>query len=114
MALRQPLQQQAAGGPDRVAMLLAQALAAPAAPGPAEQAEADRLLHDHAFRLVHNELHEIRREAVAEHLGALKAPPGFWTIAAACFTALLGFGLVLLFLAAHPATFGQLVALMGG
>lgn len=114
MALRQASQQQPASGPDRVATLLAQAMAAPGVPGPAEQAEAERLLHDHAFRLVHNQLHEIRREAVAEHLAALKAPPGFWTIAAACFTALLGFGLILLFLAAHPAAFGQLVALMGG
>ncbi|MBY0336515.1 MAG: hypothetical protein K2X11_07870 [Acetobacteraceae bacterium] len=80
----------------------------------ARRREADRLLTEHAFRLLHNQVAEIRREAVAEHMAALRPPLGFWGIAAACGTALAVFGVVALWLIAHPGSLAALTALLGG
>lgn len=86
------------GPGERMEALLAFALAAEAAdpsPPPAElvarrRAEADRLLTDQAFRLLHNRVEEIRAIATAEALRGLRAPPGFVTLVLAV---LVGLGL---------------------
>lgn len=87
----------------RLAGLLAFALAAEAeeAPAPAPEAvarrrrEAEGLLHDQALRLAHNRVAEIRAEAVSEHLGRLRPPPGFGALVAANLVALLAGGAAL-------------------
>jgi hypothetical protein len=83
----------AAGG-DRVAGLLAYALAAeagetgaPAAPAKRRD-EALRELEVWAFRRLHNQVEEIRREAAAETAAKLRAPPSFLTLVLASLTAL--------------------------
>jgi hypothetical protein len=80
---------------DRLADLLAFAMAAEAGEPPTAES-VDRLrrragteLTDHAFRLLHNRVEEIRRDAVAEALGRLPRPPGFATIVVANLLALL-------------------------
>jgi hypothetical protein len=77
-------------------------------------AEADRLLTEHAYRLLHNHVAEIRREAVAEHMAALRPPLGFWASAAACLAALAVAGLGALWLVAHPSALAAAVSLLGG
>lgn len=77
-------------------------------------AEAERLLTEHAYRLLHNRVDEIRRDAVAEHMAALRPPLGFWGVAAACLAALAVFGLGALWLVAHPQALASAVALLGG
>lgn len=102
--------------PDRVEVLVAQALAAEAGEevGQSHEAEASRLLTDHAFRLLHNQLGELRREAVAEHLAGLRPPPGFWTIFLAALLASLAMAAIGLFLIARPGLLAQLTAMLGG
>jgi len=79
---------------DRVVDLLAFALAAEAGdpPGPAtvtrRREEAIRTMTDHAFRLLHNRVEEIRRDALAERLAALRPPPGLLTLVLANLVAL--------------------------
>lgn len=102
--------------PERVEVLLAQALAAEAGAevDQSHEAEASRLLTDHAFRLLHNQLGEVRREAVAEHLAGLRPPPGFWRIFLAALLAALAAGAVGIFLIARPGLLAQLTAMLGG
>jgi len=105
---------------ERLDALLAFALAAeagqPATPGVivARGEEASRLLTEHAYRLLHNHLGEIRREAVAEHMAALRPPLGFWGVSAACLAACAVFGAGALWLIAHPTSLAALVSLLGG
>lgn len=104
----------------RLEGLLAFALAAEAGEGAAPDtvarrgAEAERLLTEHAYKLLHNHLADIRREAVAEHMAALRPPLGFWGVAAACLAAVAAAGLAALWLVAHPAALAAAVALLGG
>ena len=102
--------------PERIEALLAAALATEAGEEQtsAHAAEASRLLTDHAFRLLHNQVAEIRQEAVAEHLGRLRAPPRFLGIFTACLAALLVFGCLGLFLIARPPLQAHLIAMFGG
>jgi hypothetical protein len=102
--------------PERVEGLVAQALAAEMGDevDHAHEAEASRLLTDYAFRLLHNQLGEVRREAVAEHMAGLRPPPRFWTIFFASLLAALTTGGIGLFLIARPALLAQLTAKLGG
>jgi hypothetical protein len=102
--------------PERVEGLVAQALAAEAGEelDHSHEAEASRLLTDHAFRLLHNQLAEVRREAVAEHMAGLQPPPRFWTIFFASLLATLATGGIAIFLIARPDLLAQLTAKLGG
>ncbi len=104
----------------RVEALLAFALAAEAGEGASPDtvarrgAEAERLLTEHAHKLLHNHLGEIRREAVAEHMAALRPPLGFWGVAGACLAAVALVALGALWLVAHPAALAAALSLLGG
>jgi hypothetical protein len=84
----------AATNGDRVAGLLAYALAAEAgeagAPGgPAKRRdEALRELEVWAFRRLHNQADELRRAGAAEARAAMRPPPSFLTLVLASLTAL--------------------------
>ena len=105
---------------DRLVDLLAFALAAEgkAAPG---QAGVERLrsraaseLADHAARSMHNRIEEIRRDAVNEHLGALRRPLGFAGIVLANLVALGLAGVAGLWLAQRPDLLAHASAWLGG
>lgn len=74
---------------DRTADLLAFAIATErglsTTPDAVERArrEADAALGDYAIRYCHNNVEQIRQEAVAAHLGRLRPPPGFIALVAA-------------------------------
>lgn len=51
--------------------------------------DADAALEGYAFRSLHNRVEEIRLAAVQEHIGRLRAPPGFLTLVVANITALV-------------------------
>jgi hypothetical protein len=83
---------------DRTADLLAYAIAAerglPPTPEGIERArqEADAALSDHSIRYLHNNIEQVRQEAVAAHLGRLRPPPGFARLVAANLVALAAAG----------------------
>jgi hypothetical protein len=119
---------------DRLAELLAFALAAeareratdaPGAGGPDAEAspqaevercraQAERELHDHAFRFLHNRVEEIRAEAIAEHHRRVPRPPGFLTLVLANLVtiglAAAGAG----WLHGHPEILESLLGMVGG
>jgi hypothetical protein len=116
---------------DRLAELLAFALAVeaqeatatkdgavPAPPTPEAierlREQAARDLHDHAFRLLHNRVEEIRAEAVAEHLGRHPRPPGFPTLVLANLVALGLAAMAAAWLHGHPAILTRLFAVFAG
>ena len=111
-----------AGRPDeeRLVDLLAYALGAekgqPAVPEAVEglRREASKALSEHAFRYLHNSVEQIRREAVTEHLGALRRPPGFFRLILANLVALAVGALIALGLAPYIATMAGLSGLMTG
>ncbi|MBK1657590.1 hypothetical protein [Paracraurococcus ruber] len=76
--------------------------------------EASAALGDHAFRYLHNAVDQIRREAVAEHLGKLRPPPGFGRLVLANLAALAIAALAAVALAGHPATLAGLAGLLPG
>jgi len=84
----------AAAGGDRVAGLLAYALAsedgeAGSPGGPAKRRdEALRELEVWAFRRLHNQAAELRREGAAEARSAMRAPPSFLTLVLASLIAI--------------------------
>ncbi len=51
--------------------------------------DADAALAGHAFRSLHNRVEEIRLAAVQEHIGRLRAPPGFVTLVIANLVAMV-------------------------
>jgi hypothetical protein len=81
----------AAAGGDRVAGLLAYALASEAGSprGPAKR--RDEALREHAvwaFRRLHNQADELRREGAAEARAGIRAPPSFLTLVLASLIAI--------------------------
>ena len=79
---------------DRATDLLAFAIAVErglsATPDAIERArrEADAALGDHSLRYLHNNVEQIRQEAVAAHLGGLRQPPGFLKLVGANLVAI--------------------------
>ncbi|GGG25552.1 hypothetical protein GCM10010964_11890 [Caldovatus sediminis] len=117
-------------GDDRLTDLLAYAMAveaheAAAAKGEAaaplaapEAAErwrdrATRELHDHAFRLLHNRVEEIRAEAVAEHLGRHPRPPGLAMLVLANLLALGLAAVAAAWLHGNPQVLARILAAFG-
>lgn len=103
---------------DRVADLLAFALATEAAetgPAAVERArrQAGALLADHAARMMHNRIEEIRREAVTEQLGRLRRPRGLPAMVFANLLALAIAGGLALLLWSQPALLAPLLARLG-
>jgi len=109
---------------ERVVELLAFALAAEAgaapAPEPAVAAMAQHrqaamtTLSEHAFRYLHNTIEQIRRDAVAEHLGGLRRPPGFGRLVLANLVALAIGGLAAAWVALHPEILAGLAGYLAG
>jgi len=104
---------------DRLTDLLAFALASEAAepPGPdgveRHRRRAAAELADHAARAMHNRIEEIRRDAVAEHIGALRRPMGFLQTVIANLVALgAAFGLWW-WIAGDPTLLARLSAMIG-
>lgn len=80
--------------------------------------KADADLHDYAFRLLHNQVEEIRRQAVAEQVDRAPRPPGFGGLVLANLTALALVGLLAVVTLAldptMPARLGQLLTSLSG
>lgn len=76
--------------PDLLAFAIATERGLPPTPDGIERArrEADAALGDHSIRYLHNNVEQIRQEAVAAHLGRLRPPPGFARLVAANLVAL--------------------------
>ena len=64
---------------DLLAFGLAAERGGPVTPETVERLRQDaaKALTDYAFRYLHNTVEQVRRDAVAEHLGRLRPPPGF-------------------------------------
>ncbi|MFC7539406.1 hypothetical protein ACFQU2_07935 [Siccirubricoccus deserti] len=71
-------------------------------------------LSEHAFRYLHNTVEQIRHDAVAEHLGGLRRPPGFARMVLANLLALVLVGLAAGWVALHPETLAGLAGLLAG
>jgi hypothetical protein len=105
---------------DRLTDLLAFGLAAdrgePATPETVERTrqEAAAAMSDFAFRYLHNTVEQVRRDAVSEHLGRLRQPPGFLTLVLANLAALAVAGVAGWWLALHPETLAGLSGLLSG
>jgi hypothetical protein len=105
---------------DRTADLLAFAIATErglgAAPDAVERArrEADAALGDYSLRYLHNNIERIRQEAVAEHLGRLRPPPGFPRLVAANLVALAVAGAAAGWLWTRPEVRTAFAGLLGG
>ncbi len=105
---------------DRTADLLAFAIATErglaATPDAVERArrEADAALGDYSVRYLHNNVGQIRQEAVAEHLGRLRPPPGFPRLVAANLVALVAAGAAAAWLWKRPDVQAALSGLLGG
>lgn len=76
--------------------------------------EADAALADHALRYLHNHVQELRQEAVAEHLGRLRPPPGFAQLVFASLVALAIAGGLGAWLTTSPEVRTALAGLLGG
>ena len=104
---------------DRLTDLLAFALAAEGEE-PAASDRVERLrrraaaeLADHAARAMHNRIEEIRRDAVAEHIGALRRPLGFVGTALANLVAIGAAVGLWWWIAGDPAMIARLSAMVG-
>lgn len=108
------------GEEQRLVDLLAFALAAERQQTPTPDAidrlrhEATAALSDHAFRYLHNTVEQVRRDAVAEHLGRFRKPPGFLSLVAANLVALALVAGAGCWLALHPETLAGLSGLFTG
>lgn len=106
------------GEEDRLTSLLAFGLAAerggPVTPEQIEalRREAAKALADHAFRYLHNTVEQVRRDAVAEHLGHLRPPPGFLRLVLANLVALALAGLAGGWIAQHSDVLAGLSGLL--
>lgn len=107
------------GEPDRrLADLLAYALAVeagPDSPGPEIlRGRAEAELANHAARTMHNRIEEIRHEAVRDHVGSIRQPPGLLRLVFANLVALGLAGLGWLWLSQRPDLLAILRGWMGG
>ena len=104
---------------ERTADLLAFAIATerglPQTPDAVERArrEADAALGDYPLRYLHNTVEQIRQEALAEHLGRLRPPPGFSKLVAANLVALAIAGASGAWLYTRPDVRAALAGLLG-
>jgi hypothetical protein len=105
---------------ERIADLLGFAIATerglPETPDGIERArqEADAALGDYSLRYLHNHVEQIRREAVAEHLGRLRPPPGFARMVIANIVALALAGALSLVAWTQPEVRMAATRLLGG
>lgn len=108
------------GEEDRLTGLLAFGLAAergePVTPDQVEslRREAAKALSDYSFRYLHNTVEQVRRDAVAEHLGHLRPPPGFLRLVLANLVALALAGLAGGWLVQHHEILAGLSGLLAG
>ncbi len=106
-------------GAERTTDLLAFAIAMekglPPTPDGVERArqEADAALGDHSIRYLHNNVEQIRQEAVAAHLGRLRPSPGFLRLVAANLVALAVAGGLAAWLWTRPEVRTALAGLLG-
>lgn len=76
--------------------------------------EAEAALSDFSFRYLHNTVEQVRRDAVAEHLGRLRQPPGFLRLVLANLVALAVAAAAGGWLALHPHLLAGLSGLLSG
>jgi hypothetical protein len=106
---------------ERLAELLAFALAVAAGEAAAPSAatverhrrQAERELHDHAFRFLHNRVEDIRREAAAEHAARQPRPPGLLKLVLANLAAIAVAAAALAWAAGHPELLDRVRAALG-
>jgi hypothetical protein len=104
---------------DDVVTLTAYALVAAAQEIPTAEAvearrpDAMRLLTDHAFRTLHNEVAALRRDAVSDSLAGRREGPSIWGMVGACFMALLLSSLLILWVLTQPERLAALVTALG-
>jgi hypothetical protein len=102
-----------------VVLLTAYALAAAAHEVPTPEAveakrhQAMRLLTDHAFRTLHNEVAALRRDAVSEFLAGRREVPSMWGMVGASFMALLLSSVLILWVLTQPERLVALVTALG-
>ena len=105
---------------DRTADLLAFAIAVERGLAPTPDAverarrEAEAALGDYSVRYLHNNVEQIRQEALAAHLGRLRQPPSFALLVAANLFALAIAGALGAWLWARPDIRAALTGLLGG
>jgi hypothetical protein len=105
---------------ERTADLLAFAIAADRGlaqtPDAIERArqEADAALGDYSLRYLHNHVEQIRQEAIAEHLGRLRPPPGFARLVIANLVALVLAGALAAWAWTRPEVRDALARVLGG
>jgi hypothetical protein len=76
--------------------------------------EATAALSDFSFRYLNNTVEQVRRDAVAEHLGRLRPPPGFLRLVLANLIALALAAAAGWWLMLHPETLAGLSGLLAG
>jgi hypothetical protein len=76
--------------------------------------EATTALSDFSFRYLHNTVEQVRRDAVAEHLGRLRPPPGFLQLVLANLVALALAAAAGWWLMLHPETLAGISGLFAG
>jgi hypothetical protein len=105
---------------DRTADLLAFAIATERGLAPTPDAverarrEADAALGDYCIRHLHNNVDQIRQEAVAAHLGRLRQPPGFVSMVVANLVAFAAAGALGAWLWTRPDVRAAIAGLLGG
>lgn len=76
--------------------------------------EADAALGEYSLRYVHNNVEQIRQEAVAAHLGRFRPPPGFPRLVAANFVSLVAAAALAAWLWTRADVRAALSGLVGG
>jgi hypothetical protein len=105
---------------ERTADLMAFAIATerglPQTPEGIERArqDADAALGDHSLRYLHNHVAQLRQEAIAEHLGRLRKPPGFTGLVIANLVALALAGALAFLAWSQPEVRAAASGLLGG
>jgi hypothetical protein len=111
---------QGRGDAERMTDLLAFGLAAerqePATPEAIARLrqEATAALSDFSFRYLHNTVEQVRRDAVTEHLGRLRPPPGFLRLVLANLVAMALAAAAGWWLMLHPETLAGISGLLAG
>lgn len=105
---------------DRTADLLAFAIATERGLAPTPDAverarrEADAALGDYCIRYMHNNVEQIRQEAITAHLGRLRPPPSFAALIAANLIALAAAGALGAWLWSRPDVWAAAIGALGG